>query len=211
MADNYLGKKMEDHARATTSVRRYAPSLQRLLRKNRSHRAYDAHFEVREDQLRRIIEVNTLIPSARNQQVLRFRPVLKQEAHKILPHIRLGAALPKLQLPPKGEEPNAFIVVCTTVQTDKYVYTDLGIAAQSMLLQAVEIGLNGICIGAFDSEAIKRELGLGIEPLMVLAIGRGADRIELVPISEEADHRYYRNEQGTHFVPKVVAEELIIK
>lgn len=66
---------------------------------NRSHRGYDTGFVVREDQLRRMIEVNTRIPSARNQQVLRFRPVLADEAHKVLPHIRLGGALPALRLP----------------------------------------------------------------------------------------------------------------
>lgn len=211
MADNYLGKKMEDHARSSTVVRKHTFSLERLLRRNRSHRAYDNSFTVREDQLRSIIEVNTLTPSARNQQVLRFRPVLNGEAAKVLPHIRLGAALPQLHLPREGEQPNAYIVVCSAVQPDKYVYTDLGIAVQSMLLRAVEIGLNGICIGAFDAEAVKCELKLEMEPLLIVAIGRGADRIELRPIREGEQRRYYRNAQGVHFVPKVVADDLIIK
>ena len=60
-----------------------------------------------------MIEVNTRIPSARNQQVLRFRPVLADEAHKVLPHIRLGGALPALRLPFPGTEPNAFIIICS--------------------------------------------------------------------------------------------------
>ena len=148
MADNYLGKKMEDHMRASAPKRATTRSLMRLLEKNRSHLSFDSAFKVREDQLRRIIEVATKIPSARNQQVLRFRPVLADEAHKVLPHIRLGGALPELHLPEKGSEPNAFIVICSTVPEERYVSVDLGIAAQSMLLQAVEIGLNGICIGA---------------------------------------------------------------
>ena len=62
------------------SNRRPLATLGRLLLKNRSHRGYDTGFVVREDQLRRMIEVNTRIPSARNQQVLRFRPVLADEA-----------------------------------------------------------------------------------------------------------------------------------
>lgn len=79
MADNYLGRKMEEYfARQNggTAARRPVATLGRLLLKNRSHRGYDSSFAVREDQLRRIIAVNTRIPSARNQQVLRFRPVL---------------------------------------------------------------------------------------------------------------------------------------
>ena len=210
MADNYLGKKMEDHMRASAPKRTATRSFMRLLEKNRSHRSFDSTFKVRADQLRRIIEVATKIPSARNQQVLRFRPVLEDEAHKVLPHIRLGGALPELHLPEKGSEPNAFIVICSTVPEERYVSVDMGIAAQSMLLQAVEIGLNGICIGAFDRGAVQRELSLDLEPLLVLAIGRGTDNIRLVEINESENHSYYRRD-GAHYVPKVRLEELIIK
>ena len=104
MADNYLGKKMEDHQRAIAPARRTSRSLSQLLERNRSHRAFDASFRVREDQLRRIVEVATKVPSARNQQVLRFRMVLEDEAAKVLPHIRLGGALPELHLPTQLED-----------------------------------------------------------------------------------------------------------
>lgn len=122
MADDYLGRKMEEYmARKASgqSNRRPLATLGRLLLKNRSHRGYDTGFVVREDQLRRMIEVNTRIPSARNQQVLRFRPVLADEAHKVLPHIRLGGALPALRLPFPGTEPNAFIIICSTVEENR--------------------------------------------------------------------------------------------
>ena len=213
MADNYLERKMEEYRARTAAAqgsRRPLVTLSRLLLKNRSHRGYDANFIVREDQLRRIIAVNAKIPSARNQQVLRFRPVLADEAQKALPHIRLGGALPHLHLPLPGTEPNAFIIVCSTIAEDRYVDIDLGISAQSMLLQAAEIGLNGICIGAFDRERIRQEFGLEWEPLLILAIGRGIEKIELVPIGADGDRSYYR-ENGTHYVPKVRPEELMIK
>ena len=137
-------------AAAPPHRRKPSAALDSLLQKNRSHRGYDTGFAVREDQLRTIIGVNAKIPSARNQQVLRFRPVLADEAHKVLPHIRLGAALPQLHLPAPDSAPNAFIVVCSTIGENRYVDMDTGISAQSMLLKAAEIGLNGICIGAFD-------------------------------------------------------------
>lgn len=204
---------MEEYrARAAAGLRNRTPlvTLSRLLLKNRSHRGYDARFIVREDQLRRIIGVNTKIPSARNQQVLRFRPVLADEAPKILPHIRLGGALPELRLPLPGTEPNAFIIVCSTIGENRYVDIDLGISAQSMLLQAAEIGLNGICIGAFDKERIKQEFGLEPDPLLILAVGKGIEKIELTQIGANDDHAYYR-ENGTHYVPKVRLEDLMIE
>ena len=210
MADNYLEKKMEDYQAQPAVRRRATASLARLLRANRSYRGYDNSFVVRDDQLRRIIDVVRMCPSARNQQILRFRPVLGDEADKVLPHIRLGGALPELHLPFEGTEPRAFVVICSTVEESKYVDIDLGIVAQSMLLQATEIGLGGICIGAFDHAPLREALQLAYEPLLVLAIGRPQERIELVSCSEGDDLNYYRRD-GVHYVPKINIDDLILK
>ncbi len=218
MADNYIGKKMEEFlskpsARPTVKV---AASLERLLRKNRSVRGYDPSFRVREDQLRTLFAVAALTPSARNAQPLRFRLVPGDEAAAVLPHVRMGGALPELHLPLEGTEPNAWIVICTAAPDASAVaadtYIDLGIVAQSMLLRATEMGLNGLCIRAFDGGAISATLALpdGMLPLMVLAIGRSAECIELVEVGAEDSLRYWR-EEGTHYVPKIRPEELVIE
>ena len=209
MADNYLEKRMEDYRSQAPRAKKVA-TLNKLLRRNRSYRGYDTSFEVRADQLRRIIETATLCPSARNQQVLRFRPVLRNESDKVLKHIRLGGALPELHLPFPGTEPQAFIVICSTVEESKYVDIDLGIVAQTMLLQATELGLGGICIGAFDHAEIKEALNLPYQPVLVIAIGRPSEHIELVECSEGDSLTYYRKD-GTHYVPKIRVDDLIIK
>lgn len=211
MADNFLEKRQEEYnARMNKTLHKPQNRLIQLLKKNRSCRGYDNSFKVRADQLRQIIDVNTMIPSARNQQVLRFRPVLADEACKVLPHIRMGSALPDLHLPLPGTEPNAFIVVCSVVPENRSVSVDLGISVQSMLLQAVEMGLNGLCIGAFDKDALVRELALPYEPLLLLAIGRSAEKIVLKEIAPEDSHAYYRVD-GIHYVPKISSDDLLIK
>ncbi len=211
MADDYIGRKMEDfRARAATPAARPAASLTKLLRRNRSHRGYDAGFKVRPDQLRKIIEVNTLTPSARNAQSLRFLPVLGDQAAKVTGCIRLGGALPELHLPLPGTEPNAYIIVCSAAEQGADLFIDLGISAQSMLLRATEMGLNGICIRAFDRMRIREIFSLDCEPLLILAIGRGTDRIELVDIRSQDDRRYYRVD-GVHYVPKLTVDDLIIE
>ena len=210
MADNYLEKKMEEYrSRSAAPKRSSAVSLNRLLLLNRSYRGYDQRRVVTADELRRIVGVNTRIPSARNQQCLRFRLVTKEESHKVLPYIKLGGALPDLHLPVEGTEPQAFIVVCSTVPEDRWVNIDLGISAQSMLLKATEMGLNGICIGAFHAERIKESLQLPLAPLLIIAIGKGIEDIRLKEISENENHAYYRTD-GIHYVPKVRIEELIL-
>ena len=73
----------------------------------------------------------------------------------------------------------------------------------------VIIGLNGLCIRAFDREGIKRALGLTLEPVLVMALGRSVEKAETVEIPADGNHAYYRRD-GRHYVPKVRAEELII-
>lgn len=211
MADNYLEKKMEEYrSRSTTPQRQSsAATLNRLLLLNRSHRGYDQHRVVTVEELRRIVSVNTRIPSARNQQCLRYRLVTREEAHLVLPHIKLGGALPELHLPTEGTEPQAFIIVCSTIEENKWVDMDLGISAQSMLLKATEMGLGGICIGAFNAQAITEAFSLPHFPLLVIAIGKGAEQIQLTEISAEESHTYYRKE-GIHYVPKVKLDDLVI-
>ena len=209
MADNYLGRKMEEYeAQKCASVRTRRVSLLSLLAKNRSTRGFDTSFKVRKDQLVSLVEAVRLAPSARNQQLLRFRLVTEEEAHLVVPHIRLGGALPELNLPLEGTEPNAFVVICTDKES-RYVDMDLGIATQTMLLRAVEMGLNGVCIAAFDNEAVRETLNLPLTPQLIVAIGRSAEHIEVVDIAEGDSTTYYRK-NGTHYVPKLRTEDLIL-
>ena len=201
---------MEEYeAQKCASVRTRRVSLASLLAKNRSTRGFDTSFKVRKDQLVSLVEAARLTPSAMNQQVLRYRLVTEEEAHLLLPHIRMGAALPELKLPLEGTEPNAFVVICSDKES-RYVDMDMGIATQTMLLRAVEMGLNGICIAAFDHEAVREALHLPLAPQLILAIGRSTEHIEVVDIEEGESTTYYRK-NGTHFVPKFKVEDLIIK
>ena len=211
MADNYLEKKMEQHrAQVSGGNKKAKVSLVSLLEKNRSTRGYDSSFVVREDQLRRIVAVNTKVASARNGQVLRFRIVTHDEAHMVLPHISMGSALKELSLPVPGTEPNAFIVVCSSIESRTSTYIDLGISVQSMLLQAAEIGLNGVCLMSFDKEKIVESLSLPYEPLVVIPIGKSAEEIRLVDMPVDGNCNYYR-ENGIHYVPKLQLDDLIIE
>lgn len=213
MADNYLENKYdalyEKNARKVV-IRRVGQSLDNLLRRNRSCRGYRQEHVVSLETLKKIVEVNTLIPSARNQQVLRFRLVTRgEEANAVLQQCKFGGALPELHLPFEGTAPEAFIVICSCVEENRMVDIDLGISAQSMLLKAVDMGLNGLIVCAFNKENIRRELRLPFDPLAVIAIGKSAEKIECVPVAADEPHAYYRKD-GVHYVPKVRMEDLIL-
>lgn len=211
MADNYLEKRYEETLGANKpKVKRIGNTVDSLLLKARSVRGYNKNYVVSRAELERIVGVCTRVPSGRNQQALRFFLVTRDSgSEQVLQNIRLGAALPELHLPLPGTEPEAFIICCTTDKESKLVDIDLGIALQSMALKAAEMGLNTLMIGAFNREKLCKAFALTCEPLMVLAVGKGAERIELVPIHADEPHAYYRRD-GVHYVPKVKADELIL-
>ena len=212
MADGYLEKRYEEvfgKGAKKTVVKHVA--LESLMEKNRSYRGYKKDFEVKREMLERIVAVNTRIASAKNQQVLRFKPVTQETgADIIVQNMKLGGLLPELHLPFEGTEPNAFIIICSTIPENKFVDIDLGIAAQSMLLKATEMGLNGIMIGAFNKAKITEAFNLPYEPLLILAIGKGNETIKLKAIDEGDKLAYYRDGNGVQFVPKIHWEQLII-
>jgi nitroreductase len=213
MADGYLEKRYEEvfGKGAKKTVVKH-PALESLMEKNRSYRGYKKDFIVKHEMLERIVAVNTKIASAKNQQVLRFKLVTQETgADTIVQNMKLGGLLPELHLPFEGTEPNAFIIICSTIPENKFVDIDLGIAAQSMLLKATEMGLNGIMIGAFNKAKITEAFNLPYEPLLILAIGKGNEKIKLQAVDEGEKLAYYRDENGTQYVPKIRWEQLLIK
>ena len=209
MADNYLERRQQELAEKRPVVKHSGVSLDSLLKKNRSYRGYDQNRVVSEEELKQIVQATSLTASGMNKQRLRYRLVTADEAAKVLPHITLGAALPEEHLPHPGSEPQAFIVVCATEPENKVIDIDLGIAAQSMLLKATEMGLGGIFILNFRGEAIREALELPLAPIAVIAIGKPAEKIFLLPVEAGADLNYYRKD-GIHYVPKLQVEDLLI-
>ena len=212
MADNYLEKRYEE-VFGKDAGRKHAPqrpSLDTLLLHNRSYRGFDRDYVVHRRQLDAMIAVNVKVASSVNMQRLRFRPVVQgPEADAVNKYIRMGRGLPHLQLPFPGREPEAFIVVCSIAAENPGIDIDLGISVQSMLLKAVEMGLGGLIIRNFDREPIRDALGLPLEPIAVLAVGRPAETVKLVPVHAGDDLGYYRRE-GVHYVPKLSPEDLTL-
>ena len=212
MADNYLEKRYEEVFGSAAGRKRspQRPALDTLLLHNRSYRGFDKGYVVHRRQLDTMIAVNVKVASSVNLQRLRFRPVVKgPEADQVNKYIRMGRGLPHLQLPFPGTEPEAFIVVCSTVPENPGIDIDLGISLQSMLLKAVEMGLGGLIIRNFDREPIREALALPYEPIAVLAIGKPSETIQLVPAHPGDDLTYYRRD-GVHYVPKLTAEDLTL-
>lgn len=208
MADNYLEKRAEELRNPRPKVVRNHPSLESLLKRNRSYRGYDASRAVTEADLLKMLEVVPWVGSGMNAQPLRFKLVTGADAALVHPLVKLGAALPEEHLPHAGEEPSAYIVICSAA-SGRVVDIDLGIAAQSILLRAVEMDLGGIFILNFKPAELAAALGLPCQPLAVLGIGKPCENIFMVPAAPGDSLDYYRKD-GVHFVPKLQVKDLLL-
>lgn len=208
MADNYLEKRAEELRNPRPKVVRNHPSLESLLKRNRSYRGYDNARTVTEADLLKMLEVVPWVGSGMNAQPLRFKLVYGADAALVHPLVKLGAALPEEHLPHAGQEPSAYIVICSAA-SGRVVDIDLGIAAQSILLRAVEMDLGGIFILNFKPAELAAALGLPLQPLAVLGIGKPNENIFMVPAAPGDSLDYYRKD-GAHFVPKLQVSDLLL-
>ncbi len=187
-----------------------------LVKQARSHRGFRQDRKVTRQELEHLVECARFTPAARNDQVLKYYLAEKPETvAAIQPLTKWAGALAELHLPRKGAEPVAYIVICldgSLAENPAPYQRDVGIVAQTMLLAAAEMGLNGCMIGSFAAGELREKLGLPetIKPQLLLALGEGMDRIVITDVGEDGSTTYYRDAEDTHYVPKRTLEQLIL-
>ncbi len=191
-------------------------NLKELVKANRSCRGYDESCRVTREELMEMVDCARLSASSVNQQPLRYYLAYeKEEVNRIQPLTKWARGLPGMELPHPGMRPTAFIVICqdTRVWESTARFTrDVGIAAQTILLSATEMGLGGCMIGNFSPKSISETLQLPeyLVPLLVVAIGKPAETIVLTEIGPDEPTNYYRDENDVHYVPKRRLEDILI-
>lgn len=187
-----------------------------LVKQARSHRGFRQDRKVTRQELEHLVECARFTPAARNDQVLKYYLAEKPETvAAIQPLTKWAGALAELHLPRKGAEPVAYIVIRldgSLAENPAPYQRDVGIVAQTMLLAAAEMGLNGCMIGSFAAGELREKLGLpeAIKPQLLLALGEGTDRIVMTDVGEDGSTTYYRDAEDTHYVPKRTLEQLIL-
>jgi len=186
--------------------------LRDLILKNRSRRRFYQDHKVTEQELRDLIDLARLSPSARNAQPLKYFISFTPDTNaKIFPHLSWAGYLADWIGPEEGERPSAYIVMLLDTEITDNQFCDDGIAIQSILLGATEKGLGGCTIAAIDRENLREVLQIPdrYEILYVLAIGKPKETVVLEEM-KNGDFRYWRDEKGIHHVPKRDLNELII-
>lgn len=188
--------------------------IEDLIKANRSFRRFYQERPVEESVLRELVGLARFSPSGANLQPLKFILSADPEQNALIyPTLAWAGYLRDWDGPEEGERPSAYIILLGDTQISKQFGCDHGIAAQSILLGAVEKGLGGCMIGSIERKRLREILAIPerYEILLVIALGYPKEKVVLEDVGPDGDIKYYRDSEGVHHVPKRTLDELIIK
>jgi len=187
--------------------------IKEIILNNRSYRRFHQKDPVDMETLRELVDLARLSASAANLQPLKFILSCTPEKNAgIFPNLRWAGYLKEWEGPAEGERPAAYIVILGDKKITKSFGCDQGIAAQSILLGATEKGLGGCMIASIQVEGLRKALSIPghFEILLVIALGRPAEKVKIETTGTDGDIRYWRDKEDVHHVPKRSLDEIII-
>ncbi len=184
-----------------------------LITRCRSYRRFDESYRIDHELLIKLIGYARLSASAANRQPLKYLIYNSPEdCERIFPCTAWAGYLPDWPGPEPGERPAAYIIILGDRTITESFGIDPGIAAQTIMLGAVEAGLGGCMIASIEKEQLRNELKIPqtYEILLVIALGKPVEKVVIEDIKND-DVKYWRDENRVHHVPKRPLNELILK
>ncbi len=183
-----------------------------LIKETRSVRSFGKK-RITKEEITEMMECARLSAATRNLQGIKYITVTEDEnCKKLFPLLTWASAV--TWNPSHEESPTAYIVICSDKNLpipEKFLYCDIGVASQNILLKAREMGYGGCMLGAFDKNKIKDALGVADEYQVeiILALGEPAEKIKLED-AENGCTSYYRDKNNLHHVPKRILKDIIV-
>jgi len=184
-----------------------------LVRKNRSYRRFDENKTIDRETLVTLVDYARMSPSGANKQALKYFISYDAEMNdKIFPTLAWAGYLKEWPGPDIGERPSAYIVIVQDEGRKMVSGIDHGIAAQTILLGAAELGLGGCMIGSIQRTKLREVLNIpeNYEILLVIALGQPKETVVIDEIDLDGDIKYWRDENQVHHVPKFKLKDIII-
>ena len=189
-------------------------ALRDLVETNRSYRRFHEDTDVSTEVLTDCVDLARLSASGANAQPLKYFLSNDRATNAtIFNHLSWAGYLEHWHGPPEGERPSAYIVILLDTNLRKDAGVDHGIAAQTIMLGATEKGLGGCIVGSIQREKLREVLKLNAnyEILLVLAIGKPKEKVLIEKVTAGKDAKYWRDQDGTHHVPKRQLDDVIIE
>jgi nitroreductase len=189
-------------------------SISELVLKNRSYRRFHQDHAIDRSTLRELVDLARLSSSGANLQSLKYLLSTEPEQNsRVFATLGWAGYLKEWDGPEEGERPSGYIVVLFDQNIAKSHFWDHGIAAQSILLGAVERRLGGCQFGNIRKDELRSSLEISehLEILLVIALGKPKEEVHLVPVGPDGDIKYYCDANGIHYVPKRELDDIIIR
>jgi len=186
--------------------------IRELITKNRSYRRFYQNHEISIEELKDLVELARLSASGRNLQPLKYYLSADEGTNqKVFSTLAWAGYLKNWHGPEEGERPTGYIIILGDSRLTNNYFCDHGIAAQSMLIGAVEKELGGCIFASIQRKKLKELLNIEeyFEVLLVIALGKPKEEV-IVEEMQNGDIKYYRDENQVHHVPKRSLDELII-
>ena len=187
--------------------------LEQLIRQNRSYRRFYQDFHIAVGNLKYFINLARLSPSAKNLQPLKYLISNENDTNeKIFKCLSWAGYLNDWDGPAEGEKPSAYIVILGDNRIEKNISCDHGIAAQSILLGAIEKGFGGCIIASIDKKNLRKEFSIADhhEIMLVIALGKPRETVVINEIDADEDIKYWRDDNMVHHVPKRKIDDIIL-
>jgi nitroreductase len=187
--------------------------LHELVEKTRSYRRFVQDSPIDSKTLCKLVDLARLSASGANLQPLKYITCCDPTVNAaIFSTLKWAGYLKDWSGPVEGEKPSAYIVILGDTKICKQFSIDIGIAAQSIMLGATEIGLGGCMIISIDRNALRESLKISdrYEILLVLALGKPNEQVIIEDLGPDGDIKYYRDADDRHHVPKRSLKELIL-
>jgi len=184
-----------------------------LILQNRSYRRFHQEVPVELETLKELVDLARLSASGMNLQPLKYYLSCEsQKNNMIFQNIGWAVYLKDWPGPSEGERPSAYIITLGDTGISKSFGCDHGIAAQSILLGAVEKGLGGCMIGTIHRKELSQALNIppDYEILLVIALGKPKETVVIDELAPNGDVKYWRDSQEIHHVPKRALSDIIL-
>ncbi|MGI6739376.1 MAG: nitroreductase family protein [Christensenellales bacterium] len=178
------------------------------IRQRRSIRRFQQH-SVETYQLMELINLARFHTSVANRQPIRYAVIAGEKRDVVFSELRWATYLPDFKILSE-QQPEAYILIMADQEAGKYGMFEAGAAATNLMLAAEEMGLSTCCLGVPNQKKLSRALELPQkqEIIVVIAIGYAACHSRTVPY--EGDVRYFVDENGDFYVPKIDMKDLVL-
>ncbi|HUV56542.1 MAG TPA: nitroreductase family protein [Dehalococcoidales bacterium] len=162
--------------------------------------------------LEKCVDAARLAPSAKNQQSLEYiivddEPLLA----RVFDTLRFAGSIKPAGYPPPEQRPKAYIVILAKkeITLKEWVKYDVGLAAENMILVALEEGVGSCCVGLINIKKLSQVLNIPDDYTIELVLALGYPDEQPVVAEFSGATRIWEDKDAVIHVPKRRLTEIL--